>query len=254
MGAGKDRDAENVDVLLNRRKDSTERLLAIAEAVEGGERTLADLFAGTEPGVTAENIQSRTRGTLLMAISNEFGAMVVTTGNKSEMSVGYSTLYGDMNGGFNPIKDLYKTEVFALSRLRNRWKPPGARGPGGEVIPDRIITKPPTAELREDQKDEDSLPPYEVLDDILERLIDRYEDILKDRFGRLGAADPEAEVKHYRTELANRLADQVANTHLKIYCAGQEALLDHWVPLDAETLETYARRRRFMEADRYDAC
>ncbi|WP_029030589.1 NAD+ synthase [Salinarimonas rosea] len=147
-------------------------ILPIAEAVEGAERVLAPLFAGTEPGVTEENIQSRTRGTLLMAISNKFGAMVVTTGNKSEMSVGYSTLYGDMNGGFNPVKDLYKTEVFALSRLRNSWKPPGARGPDGVVIPERIITKPPTAELRENQTDQDSLPPYDVLDDILSLLVE----------------------------------------------------------------------------------
>ena len=104
-----------------------------------------------------------------MAISNKFGLMVVTTGNKSEMSVGYATLYGDMNGGFNPIKDLYKTEVFRSRALRNRWKPAGALGPDGVVIPENIITKPPTAELRENQKDQDSLPPYDVLDAILER-------------------------------------------------------------------------------------
>ena len=110
-----------------------------------------------------------------MAISNKFGSMVVTTGNKSEMSVGYATLYGDMNGGFNPIKDIYKTEVFRLSRLRNEWKPDGALGPSGEVIPANIITRPPTAELRENQTDQDSLPPYEVLDGILERLVEREE-------------------------------------------------------------------------------
>lgn len=147
-------------------------ILPIADAVEGAGRVLEGLFAGTEPGVTEENIQSRTRGTLLMAISNKFGAMVVTTGNKSEMSVGYSTLYGDMNGGFNPVKDLYKTECFALSKLRNGWKPPGALGPDGEVIPERIITKPPTAELRANQTDQDSLPPYGVLDDILSSLVE----------------------------------------------------------------------------------
>jgi NAD+ synthase len=112
-----------------------------------------------------------------MAISNKFNVMVVTTGNKSEMSVGYATLYGDMNGGFNPIKDLYKTEVFRLSRLRNGWKPDGAMGPDGPVIPENIITRPPTAELRENQKDEDSLPPYSVLDPILERLVEREEPI-----------------------------------------------------------------------------
>jgi NAD+ synthase len=110
-----------------------------------------------------------------MAISNKTGAMVVTTGNKSEMSVGYATLYGDMNGGFNPIKDIYKTEVFRISSLRNSWKPDGALGPAGEVIPPNIITRPPTAELRENQTDQDSLPPYEVLDAILERLVEREE-------------------------------------------------------------------------------
>jgi len=114
---------------------------------------------------------------MLMAISNKFGLMVVTTGNKSEMSVGYATLYGDMNGGFNPIKDLYKTEVFRLTRLRNVWKPEGALGPAGRVIPENILTRPPTAELRENQKDEDSLPPYAVLDPILERLVEREEPI-----------------------------------------------------------------------------
>ena len=112
-----------------------------------------------------------------MAISNKFGLMVVTTGNKSEMSVGYATLYGDMNGGFNPIKDLYKTEVYRLSRLRNGWKPDGALGPGGAVIPENVITRAPTAELRENQTDQDSLPPYDVLDQILERLVEREEPI-----------------------------------------------------------------------------
>ncbi|HEY0236596.1 MAG TPA: NAD(+) synthase, partial [Afipia sp.] len=99
--------------------------------------------------------------------------MLVTTGNKSEMSVGYATLYGDMNGGFNPIKDIYKTEVFRLSSLRNSWKPEGALGPSGKVIPTSIIARPPTAELRENQTDQDSLPPYDVLDAILERLVER---------------------------------------------------------------------------------
>jgi NAD+ synthase len=108
-----------------------------------------------------------------MSISNKFGPMVVTTGNKSEMSVGYATLYGDMNGGFNPIKDLYKMEVFRLAALRNRWRPAGALGPDGEVIPVNIIVKPPSAELRENQKDEDSLPPYPVLDAILHGLVEK---------------------------------------------------------------------------------
>ncbi|MFG1324911.1 MULTISPECIES: NAD+ synthase [Xanthobacter] len=146
--------------------------LPIAPAVEGLEAVLQPVFAGRERDVTEENLQSRVRGTLLMSISNKFGGMVVTTGNKSEMSTGYATLYGDMNGGYNPIKDLYKTEVFRLSRLRNAWKPAWALGPGGTVIADRLIDKPPTAELRENQKDEDSLPPYSILDAILFRLVE----------------------------------------------------------------------------------
>jgi len=151
--------------------------LPIAPAVDGFEAALAHTFSGLPRDVTEENLQARARGTILMAISNKFNLMVVTTGNKSEMSVGYATLYGDMNGGFNPIKDLYKTEVFRLSRLRNGWKPEGAMGPDGPVIPENIITRPPTAELRENQKDEDSLPPYTVLDPILERLVEREEPI-----------------------------------------------------------------------------
>ncbi|MGY4478460.1 NAD+ synthase [Bradyrhizobium sp. USDA 3364] len=150
-------------------------ILPIADAVNGFEKILAPVFAGMERDITEENLQARARGTLLMAISNKTGAMVVTTGNKSEMSVGYATLYGDMNGGFNPIKDIYKTEVFRLSSLRNSWKPDGALGPSGEVIPVNIIIRPPTAELRENQTDQDSLPPYEVLDAILERLVEREE-------------------------------------------------------------------------------
>jgi NAD+ synthase len=148
-------------------------ILPIADAVNGFENILSVPFAGLARDITEENLQARTRGTLLMAISNKTGAMVVTTGNKSEMSVGYATLYGDMNGGFNPIKDIYKTEVFRLSSLRNSWKPDFALGPPGEVIPPNIITRPPTAELRENQTDQDSLPPYEVLDGILERLVER---------------------------------------------------------------------------------
>jgi NAD+ synthase len=153
------------------------QMLPIAPAVEGLEAALAPAFTGLPRDVTEENLQARARGTMLMAISNKFNVMVVTTGNKSEMSVGYATLYGDMNGGFNPIKDLYKMEVFRLSRLRNGWRPEGAMGPDGLVIPENIITRPPTAELRENQKDEDSLPPYAVLDPILERLVEREEPI-----------------------------------------------------------------------------
>ncbi|MCA1397295.1 NAD+ synthase [Bradyrhizobium sp. BRP56] len=150
-------------------------ILPIADAVNGFETILAPVFKGLDRDITEENLQARARGTLLMAISNKTGAMVVTTGNKSEMSVGYATLYGDMNGGFNPIKDIYKTEVFRLSSLRNGWKPDGALGPSGEVIPVNIIIRPPTAELRENQTDQDSLPPYDVLDAILKRLVEREE-------------------------------------------------------------------------------
>jgi NAD+ synthase len=149
----------------------------IESAVLGLEKTVAPLFAGRPRDATEENLQARARGAILMAISNKFGLMVVTTGNKSEMSVGYATLYGDMNGGFNPIKDLYKTEVYRLSRLRNRWAPEGARGSAGQVIPDNILTRAPTAELRENQTDQDTLPPYDVLDQILERLVEREEPI-----------------------------------------------------------------------------
>ncbi|KGF66685.1 NAD synthetase [Hoeflea sp. BAL378] len=146
--------------------------VAIEEPVQGFLSTLGELFEGTEEGITEENLQSRARGVILMAISNKFGSMVVTTGNKSEMSVGYATLYGDMNGGFNPIKDLYKMQVYALARWRNSHVPPGALGPSGEVIPQNIIDKEPSAELRPNQTDQDSLPPYPVLDDILESLVE----------------------------------------------------------------------------------
>jgi NAD+ synthase len=162
------KDAEDCAKALGVRYD----ILRIAEPVEGFEASLAPLFKDRPRDITEENLQSRARGTILMAISNKFGAMVVTTGNKSEMSVGYATIYGDMNGGFNPIKDLYKMEVFSLSALRNRWKPKGALGPDGIVIPENILTKAPTAELREGQKDQDSLPPYEDLDEILRGLVE----------------------------------------------------------------------------------
>lgn len=148
-------------------------IVPIAEPVEGFARTLAPLFKGSKADTTEENIQSRVRGATLMAISNKFGGLVLTTGNKSEMSVGYATLYGDMNGGFNPIKDLYKLEVYRLCRWRNAHVPAGGLGPTGEVIPQNILTKAPTAELRENQKDQDSLPPYDVLDDILASLVER---------------------------------------------------------------------------------
>ena len=146
--------------------------IPIAEAVEGFGRALAPFLKGTDADTTEENIQARARGAILMAISNKTGAMVLTTGNKSEMSVGYATLYGDMNGGFNPIKDLYKMQVYALARWRNTHRPKGGKGPEGTVVPERILTKAPTAELKANQTDQDSLPPYPVLDDILECLIE----------------------------------------------------------------------------------
>ncbi|NNF72736.1 MAG: NAD+ synthase, partial [Rhodobacteraceae bacterium] len=140
-------------------------------------QALAPLFEGTAPDVTEENIQSRLRGVLLMALSNKFGEMLLTTGNKSEVAVGYATIYGDMAGGYNPIKDLYKTRGFETCRWRNANHRDWMKGPAGEVIPPRVMDKPPSAELRADQKDEDSLPPYDVLDAILEALIDHEESV-----------------------------------------------------------------------------
>jgi NAD+ synthase len=142
-----------------------------AQAAVG--EALGPLFAGTEPGITEENIQSRLRGVMLMALSNKFGEMLLTTGNKSEMAVGYCTIYGDMNGGYNPVKDMYKTRMFLTARWRNENHRPWMKGPAGEVIPQRIIEKPPSAELRANQRDDDSLPPYEVLDAILEGLVEK---------------------------------------------------------------------------------
>ena len=145
----------------------------IGPAMEAFEGMLAPLFNGLPADITEENLQARSRGLTLMAISNKLGHMVLSTGNKSEMSVGYATLYGDMCGGFNVLKDVYKTQVYKLSRWRNQVRPDGALGPTGRVIPERILTKAPTAELRPDQKDQDSLPPYDDLDDMLACLIER---------------------------------------------------------------------------------
>lgn len=147
-------------------------IMPIHAAVEGLTKSLEKVFAGTTPDATEENLQSRARGTLLMAISNKFGPIVLTTGNKSEVSVGYATLYGDMNGGFNPIKDLYKTQVYALARYRNRARPKGCLGPDGIVIPQNVIDKAPTAELKPGQRDQDTLPPYDALDDIMNCLVE----------------------------------------------------------------------------------
>ncbi len=148
-------------------------IVSIEPAMKAFKTMLAPMFAGRNSDTTEENVQARARGVTLMAISNKFGGMVVTTGNKSEMAVGYSTLYGDMCGGYNALKDVYKTTVFELCHWRNQHHPQGALGPKGRVIPERIITKPPSAELKPDQKDQDTLPPYDLLDRILEGLIER---------------------------------------------------------------------------------
>ena len=161
-------DAAGCAEMLGTRLDT----ISIAPGVEAMETMLADVFAGTEADITEENIQSRLRGMTLMAISNKLGPMVLTTGNKSEMSVGYATLYGDMCGGYSVLKDVYKMTCFKLSDWRNTHYSPLFRGPDGPVMPERVITKPPSAELREDQKDEDSLPPYEILDGILHGLVE----------------------------------------------------------------------------------
>jgi NAD+ synthase len=149
------------------------REISIGPAMEAFGAMLADSFEGKRPDITEENLQSRARGVTLMALSNKFGWMVLSTGNKSEMSVGYATLYGDMCGGYSVLKDVYKTTVFQLSRWRNQHLPQGALGPAGRVMPERIITKPPTAELKPNQTDQDTLPPYDVLDDILQCLVER---------------------------------------------------------------------------------
>ncbi len=149
----------------------------ITPAMSAFETTLAPLFEGRQADITEENIQSRARGLILMAISNKFGDMLLTTGNKSEMAVGYATLYGDMSGGYSVLKDVYKTTVFDLSRWRNAHRPEGALGPDGPAMPERIITKPPSAELKHGQTDQDSLPPYDVLDGILRGLIEGEQDV-----------------------------------------------------------------------------
>ena len=147
--------------------------ISINDIVNSYDKTLNDLFSGTEKDITEENIQSRTRGAILMAYSNKFGHMVITNGNKSEVSVGYSTLYGDMCGGFSVVKDIYKTDLFKLSEWRNKNKPSLSLLDKNEIIPNNIITKEPTAELKEDQKDSDSLPPYDVLDKVLYHLVEK---------------------------------------------------------------------------------
>ena len=147
-------------------------VMPIGSVVDGFDAMLGEAFEGTARGVAEENLQSRIRGTALMALSNKFGPMLMTTGNKSEMSVGYATIYGDMAGGYNPLKDAYKTTVFAIARWRNRHRPRIGLGPDRQVIPETILTRAPSAELRQGQRDDDSLPPYEVLDPILLGLVE----------------------------------------------------------------------------------
>ena len=162
-------DAEGCAKLLG----TTYEIVPIETAVAAFGDLLAPVFAGRGADTTEENIQSRVRGLILMAISNKFGPMVLTTGNKSEMSVGYATLYGDMCGGYNVLKDVYKTDVYRLARWRNEHTPRGAMGPAGRAIPENILVRPPTAELRANQLDQDSLPPYDILDGILECLVEK---------------------------------------------------------------------------------
>jgi NAD+ synthase len=162
-------DAAEACELLGARLDE----INIGPAMDAFDEMLSPLFGDAPPDTTEENIQARARGLSLMGLSNKTGFMVVSTGNKSEMSVGYATLYGDMCGGFALLMDVYKMTVFALCRWRNENRPAGALGPEGPVVPERIITKPPSAELKPDQTDQDTLPPYDVLDDILNCLVEK---------------------------------------------------------------------------------
>ncbi len=167
------------------------RTIDIGPAMRAMDEMLKPSFDGRAPDITEENIQSRARGMALMALSNKFGWMVLSTGNKSEMSAGYATLYGDMCGGYAVLKDVYKMSVFDLSRWRNQHRTPGMLGPLGRVMPERVITKPPSAELKPNQKDEDTLPPYAVLDDILQCLVEREMTVAE----IVGRGHPEATVR-----------------------------------------------------------
>jgi NAD+ synthase len=178
-------------------------VVPIVAAVGAVDEVLPDL-----PDLAAQNVQARLRMVMLMALSNAHGHMLLTTGNKSEMSVGYATLYGDMAGGYSVLKDAYKTTVFALSRWRNLHRPPRALGPDGPVMPDRVIDKPPSAELKPDQKDEDNLPPYSLLDRILESLVEQERSVAET--ARATGADPalvaDIEKKLLRAEYKRRQA------------------------------------------------
>ena len=190
-------DAENCAKLLGCRHD----VISIAPGVDA-----LDAMLGDPQGLAAENIQSRLRMVTLMALSNQSGEMLLTTGNKSEMSVGYATLYGDMAGGYSVLKDAYKTTVFALSKWRNAQRPSHALGPDGPVMPERVIAKPPSAELRPNQKDEDSLPPYAVLDRILDGLVEQELSVAETaaRTGEPDALVAEIERKLLRAEYKRR--------------------------------------------------
>jgi len=192
-------DARECARLLGCRHD----VISIAPGVDAVSEMLPQLT-----GLAAENIQARLRMVTLMALSNAEGQMLLTTGNKSEMSVGYATLYGDMAGGYSVLKDAYKTTVFALSRWRNANKPDGALGPDGPVMPENVITKPPTAELRPGQKDEDSLPPYSALDRILEGLVDKEMSVneVADATGEEVALVADIETKLLKAEYKRRQA------------------------------------------------
>ena len=203
-------DAQELAEALGCRYDT----VPISEGRSAITNTLQPLFEGLDADLTEENIQSRLRGLLLMALSNKFGEMLLTTGNKSEVAVGYATIYGDMAGGYNPIKDLYKTRVFEICRWRNANHRPWMKGPSGAVIPVSIIEKPPSAELRPDQKDSDSLPDYPVLDAILEILVDQdgsLEDCIAAGFERDEAARVEhllyiSEYKRFQSAPGTRLS------------------------------------------------
>jgi NAD+ synthase len=198
--------AQNLDCSLN--------TIPISEPKTAVNMALRGLFQDKEIDVTEENIQSRLRGLLLMAMSNKFGEMLLTTGNKSEVAVGYSTIYGDMSGGYNPLKDLYKTKVFEISRWRNLNHRSWMLGSNGVIIPETILTKAPTAELRDNQKDQDSLPDYEVLDAILMAFIDDEKsvaEIVKMGFDRKIVKDIEdliykSEYKRYQSAPGTKLS------------------------------------------------
>jgi NAD+ synthase len=219
-------DAARVARQLGARLDT----LPIGPGFEAIRQTLDPLFGDAEPGLAEENIQSRLRGLLLMALSNRFGEMLLTTGNKSEVAVGYATIYGDMAGGYNPIKDLYKTRVFETCRWRNANHRDWMMGPAGEVIPSRVITKAPSAELRPDQKDEDSLPSYPVLDAILEGLVDReasVADLVAQGFDRDTVRRVEhlvyvSEYKRFQSAPGARLTDRA------FWLDRRYPLVNHW--------------------------